>query len=156
MTAKAQRPSLNRPEAADSTTATIKLTGDGLPGVEVADLSTGEHKSPPAPAGAAGTASETVSGWYLEVIRGAQPGQRYALGATALLGRARDVDIPLPDGKASRAHARLDRQGDVYRLTDLHSTNGTFVNAYRITRPVFLQAGDTIRIGDTHLQILSA
>jgi len=153
MTDKAQSPAPNRPKAADATTATIKLTGDGLPGIEVADLSTGEHKSPPAPAGEADTAGGTATGWYLEVVQGVQAGQRYPLGESVQLGRSPEVDVPLSDGKASRAHARLDRRGDVYRLTDLNSTNGTFVNAYRITRPVFLQAGDTIRIGDTHLQI---
>ena len=37
-------------------------------------------------------------------------------------------------------------------LEDLGSTNGTFVNGRRITRPLPLEIGDTVRIGDTELR----
>ncbi len=70
--------------------------------------------------------------------------------ASLLIGRNPQSHIPLPSPQVSWQHARIDRtpQGDV--LTDLQSTNGTFVNGQRITvHP--LRQGDTIQIGPYRL-----
>ena len=37
-------------------------------------------------------------------------------------------------------------------VTDLHSTNGTFVNNQRISRPTLLQDGDLVRFGNTQIK----
>ncbi len=74
-----------------------------------------------------------------------------AVGIISLiLGRDPQCQIPLPSPQVSRQHARLDRgpQGDV--LTDLNSTNGTFVNGQRITSQQ-LRPGDAIQIGPFRL-----
>ncbi len=57
-------------------------------------------------------------------------------GKTAI-GRKSDSDIPLPDESASRAHAELhlDPTENAVVITDLGSTNGTFVNRERISQP---------------------
>ena len=47
---------------------------------------------------------------------------------TIILGRGDDCDITVLDNSVSRRHARFDLDIDGYLVTDLDSTNGTFVN----------------------------
>jgi len=54
--------------------------------------------------------------------------------------------VVLDDPDVSRRHARLEIVGNQLVLTDLESTNGTYVNDTRVTRQV-LDPGDRIRIG---------
>jgi ABC-type multidrug transport system ATPase subunit/pSer/pThr/pTyr-binding forkhead associated (FHA) protein len=58
---------------------------------------------------------------------------------------ANDVQLNVPT--VSRYHAQVERIGRRYRLTDLKSANGTFVNDERIEGQVWLSAQDTVRIG---------
>jgi ABC-type multidrug transport system ATPase subunit len=58
---------------------------------------------------------------------------------------ANDVQLNVPT--VSRYHAQVERVGRRYRLTDLHSSNGTFVNDERIDGPVWLGPQDTVRMG---------
>ncbi len=76
------------------------------------------------------------------------------IGATALqmkstliIGRDPQADIHLSSPIVSWHHARLERIAQGYRLSDLHSTNGTFVNGTRLVRPHILQQGDVVQIG---------
>src|SRR5689334_18933557 len=82
------------------------------------------------------------------------PQGRITLGSAPLrLGRAQDNDIVVSDPQASSHHAEIapGLNGTNYALTDLGSTNGTFVNEQlltpRVARP--LRSGDVIRIGGT-------
>jgi diguanylate cyclase (GGDEF)-like protein len=63
------------------------------------------------------------------------------------LGRKPDNHIIIADESASRVHAEIYCQNDLAIIYDLGSTNGTFVNRERITKPHVLQTGDQIRIG---------
>lgn len=76
-------------------------------------------------------------------------GIRQALTPPALLGRE-GADALVNDKDVSRAHARIDLEGDAFLLTDLGSTNGTFVNGARVTIQDLVD-GDTIRLGSTTL-----
>jgi hypothetical protein len=67
-----------------------------------------------------------------------------------LIGRARGCDLVLADDSVSRRHAMVVREGDRIILTDLGSTNGTFVNGRRITQ-VEVQPGDRLRLGGLDL-----
>ena len=66
-----------------------------------------------------------------------------------VIGRAPDSNVPLNDTLASRHHARIEMQGNVFMVTDLGSTNGTLVNGQRIQQPQPLHDGDEIRIGNS-------
>ncbi|MFC7245647.1 FHA domain-containing protein [Catellatospora aurea] len=55
--------------------------------------------------------------------------------------------VKLDDSSVSRRHAQLEMIGDYLVLTDLGSTNGTYVNDQRLTRRQALVPGDRIRIG---------
>ncbi|MBI5179841.1 MAG: FHA domain-containing protein [Nitrospirae bacterium] len=75
-------------------------------------------------------------------------------GVVHEIGRASSCDIDLTDNlKASRIHARIEKDRDGWWVVDLNSTNGTFVNKEKIkTRK--LEVGDEITIGDSHLIFL--
>jgi ABC-type multidrug transport system ATPase subunit len=73
--------------------------------------------------------------------------QQVPLGAGEVsIGRVRDNALVLDHPQVSAHHARLVREQNTYRLTDLGSTNHTYVNGVRASSQL-LQAGDEIRIG---------
>ncbi|MCP4409856.1 MAG: FHA domain-containing protein [Gammaproteobacteria bacterium] len=67
-------------------------------------------------------------------------------GECFTIGRGEDNDIQLPDKKVSRVHARILTNLEGNLIEDLNSTNGTFINAKRISEHI-LQNGDVIKIG---------
>jgi pSer/pThr/pTyr-binding forkhead associated (FHA) protein len=70
------------------------------------------------------------------------------------LGRAAGVDIVLDDVYASDEHAQLLPDGDGgWNVRDLGSTNGTFLNGAKLTRPTPLAAGDQLRLGKTRVEV---
>ncbi|NJN14338.1 MAG: GAF domain-containing protein [Planctomycetes bacterium] len=68
-----------------------------------------------------------------------------------VLGRASEADVRLEDRKASSSHCRIERSGEGYRILDLESQNGTWVNGQRILAHD-LCGGDLIAVGTTHLR----
>ncbi len=68
-----------------------------------------------------------------------------------MLGRTPDNQIVVNDNKASSRHAEIRQVGQDYTITDLGSTNGTFVNEQQLSpnMPQTLRPGDAVRIGDT-------
>jgi len=69
------------------------------------------------------------------------------------IGRTKNNDVVIDDPRASRNHAEIlpVREGK-YRLTDLGSINGTWVNGRRLSAPRDLQDGDEITIADVCLR----
>jgi pSer/pThr/pTyr-binding forkhead associated (FHA) protein len=68
------------------------------------------------------------------------------------IGRAEENDISLDqDGTASHMHAVLERFPAGWAITDLGSSNGTWVNGERIWSPRRLRHGDEIRVGQTRV-----
>lgn len=66
-----------------------------------------------------------------------------------------ELDLAEHDkGIASRNHAIIKRNGDNYTITDLGSTNGTFLNGKRIAAnaPQPLRTGDKIKIGEVEME----
>jgi predicted component of type VI protein secretion system len=78
---------------------------------------------------------------------------RFALQANrTTVGKAAKNDIPLAgDAKASHLHAILERFPAGWCVTDLGSSNGTWVNGERIWSSHRLRHGDEIRVGQTRL-----
>jgi pSer/pThr/pTyr-binding forkhead associated (FHA) protein len=64
------------------------------------------------------------------------------------IGRGDYNDILIADPSVSTMHAKLQRRESVWVLTDLGSTNGTFVEGERLTGEQPLSPGTTIRFGD--------
>ncbi|HTU58778.1 MAG TPA: GGDEF domain-containing protein [Polyangiales bacterium] len=84
-------------------------------------------------------------------------GRRHVLDQEVVtIGRDRENDIVLDSDSVSRRHARVEhRDGRIY-LTDLDSTNGTYVNDdNEPVRDTQLRRGDQVKIGDTIFKYLS-
>jgi signal transduction histidine kinase len=86
------------------------------------------------------------------VIQGRDQGKRFELeGPRATIGRIAGNTIQLRDTEVSREHAELQRAEDQqYRIADLGSSNGTFVNGKRVERSD-LVSGDQVQLGRTLL-----
>jgi diguanylate cyclase (GGDEF)-like protein len=75
-------------------------------------------------------------------------GSRFPLGNKPLIvGRDGECDIRINDESVSRRHASIQPDGTGYRIVDLHSTNGTFVNELRVSAQA-LRDGDYLHIGN--------
>ncbi|HYX89435.1 MAG TPA: FHA domain-containing protein [Gaiellaceae bacterium] len=81
-------------------------------------------------------------------------GEEWALDSAPLtVGRSSGNDIDLArDEYASSKHARIESRRDGVWLEDVGSTNGTYLNGTRVTRPKRLSPGDVVRIGETELR----
>jgi len=90
-----------------------------------------------------------MDGLTLEIVEGNGAGRRAQLTGAVEIGRSADLSID--DPLASRAHARIDPAQGGAVVTDLGSTNGTFVNGQQLTGPTHVRPGDTILIGATLL-----
>ena len=91
----------------------------------------------------------------LVIVRGGPPGARFDLREDAIIGRV-DAGILLEDDEVSRYHAII-RVGDSGAdITDLGSTNGTFVDGRRLTGRAHLAEGSVIRVGRTELRVVKA
>lgn len=72
------------------------------------------------------------------------------------IGRGRDNDIVLASDCVSRRHLQLEHRSGGLFLTDLESTNGTFVNDDIRARGEYrLNRGDQLKVGDTIFKFLS-
>jgi hypothetical protein len=70
------------------------------------------------------------------------------------LGRSVSCDVAmLNDVYASNLHARITRDEIGLLVEDLSSTNGTYVNAERISEPTRLSKGDMIQIGEMIMEV---
>jgi len=92
-----------------------------------------------------------MSFFYLEVTKGAECGRRYALNDGAIsIGRkpGNTVQFPDEDKSVSGHHAIIYKSEDYFRIQDLDSTNGTFINENEI-KDGEINVGDEIGLGKT-------
>lgn len=69
-------------------------------------------------------------------------------GASLVIGRGADCDIPLDHVRVSRYHVRLSRRGSHWFAEDLGSRNGTQINGARLVGATRLRAGDQLLVGE--------
>jgi pSer/pThr/pTyr-binding forkhead associated (FHA) protein len=72
--------------------------------------------------------------------------REYLLDRPLTVGRQAENDIVVDHMGVSGRHARVEPEGEAVVLTDLKSTNGTFVNGKRVERAE-LRPNDWITIG---------
>lgn len=81
--------------------------------------------------------------------------RRVSLGTfPCMVGRSSNSTIQINRPGISRNHARLDIVGEQVQLTDLKSTNGTFVERDRISEPTPLRHGDVVHFADYEFRLL--
>src|SRR5512136_1306654 len=87
--------------------------------------------------------------YRLVMRQGPNPGQVYELDRTEVaIGRDIANDIVINDVEVSRKHARLTLEADRYKIEDLNSTNGTYIDGQRLIGPHLLAIGEVIMFGD--------
>ncbi|HEY9180723.1 MAG TPA: FHA domain-containing protein [Candidatus Baltobacteraceae bacterium] len=75
----------------------------------------------------------------------------------ALVGRSSAAAVGLLDPEVSRRHAQLEYVRGVLYLTDLGSSNGTFLNGRRLRdEGIEVEVGDDIDVGNARLKVLEA
>ncbi|MCB1693054.1 MAG: GGDEF domain-containing protein [Pseudomonadales bacterium] len=85
----------------------------------------------------------------LIMIKGDFIGQVYELtGDVTLIGRSDEVDLVVSDVSISRRHAMIVNRVDGFHVSDLASTNGTFVNKSVVNSPHVLKEGDKLTLGN--------
>ena len=90
----------------------------------------------------------------LVVTAGALKGTSLDLSQQQItLGRANDATLVLNDDYASSRHARIFPQDGQWIVEDLGSTNGTYLDRQKVTRPMPVPVGVPIRIGKTVLEL---
>ncbi len=88
-----------------------------------------------------------MSDLILEIIEGPEAGLQLPLTQAVEAGRSADAGLTLSDDQASRHHARIEPSGAAAIVTDLDSSNGTYLNDQPISGSRQLNPGDRVRIG---------
>jgi pSer/pThr/pTyr-binding forkhead associated (FHA) protein len=116
----------------------VPQLSDTLHGVPAPEV---PRKSPPPPA-------EAPLASFL-FRSGELKGRRHPIKAPVVnIGRGDYNDVVIADPSVSTMHAKLQRREAIWILTDLGSTNGTYVEGERLTGEVPLTPGTTLRFGD--------
>ena len=106
--------------------------------------------------GAPGAAGGPVDSGRLIVVQSSvlTVGDEFGLDSRQLtVGRGAQNDVSIDgDEFASAQHVRIEPRRDGVWVSDVGSTNGTYVNGSRIDRPRKLEHGDVVRVGETELR----
>jgi pSer/pThr/pTyr-binding forkhead associated (FHA) protein len=85
-----------------------------------------------------------IGGWSIIADSGPEKGQVIAIKEKTSIGRALDCDISILEPGLSRQHAELDIVDDELIITDLGSSNGTYLNDEKVSKSVCRQ-GDVLQ-----------
>jgi len=89
----------------------------------------------------------------IHIIQGFDQGEHLEISSKIVrIGRDNNNDLQLHDSEVSRFHAELQPVGDGFKVVDLGSSNGTFLNGDRITSAA-VSSGDRVQLGKTHIVI---
>lgn len=95
----------------------------------------------------------------LILIRGTPQGHRFFITADEMIiGRDPSADISIPDNSISRKHAKVIREGNVVKIEDLGSSNGTAINGKKLEsgNVAKLAKEDLIKLGNSIVKYLPA
>lgn len=134
-------------EAAAPSDATATITFGGA----AAAKNEPTERAALAPADAAAVDALPAGSALLVVQRGPGAGSRYLLDTDlSTVGRHPESDIFLDDITVSRRHVEFRREADTFRVHDVGSLNGTYLNGDRVDEAL-LANGDEVRIGKFRL-----
>jgi DNA-binding NtrC family response regulator len=104
------------------------------------------------------TRSEELKGaplrCQLVVIEGPDAGRAVTLDGTRRVGTDERCELKLSDDRVSARHLEVTAEGQRFRVVDLDSTNGTFLEGARV-REAVVEPGATLMIGRTVLRVLA-
>jgi pSer/pThr/pTyr-binding forkhead associated (FHA) protein len=87
--------------------------------------------------------------------QGPLTGQRLELESELVIGREGSA-VTIEDSELSRRHAAVRPMEGGIEIEDLGSLNGTFVNGRRIDAPTRLVGGDSVKLGQSVLELEAA
>ena len=95
------------------------------------------------------------TGWYLSgCVASGRPIERFPINVAAfVMGRRPGVSLTVPSPRVSGRHAEILVIGENLLIRDLGSTNGTYVNRRRVSRPTPIGEGDHIEIADVEFRL---
>lgn len=103
-------------------------------------------------AGSASTVTEVAT--RLVITDGSREGMEMPLGQGPItIGRSSDSNVVIRDDYTSTNHARLELGHDGWIITDLDSTNGTFLDGARVTASMRVPERTPITIGTTTFEL---
>jgi hypothetical protein len=96
-------------------------------------------------------------GWSSRILsdlsrawRGPQfPRMILPLRSRVVIGRSPSADFVVADRTVSSTHALLAYDGSAWLIEDAGSTNGTFINGWRVVDPILVRPGDELTVGET-------
>lgn len=89
----------------------------------------------------------------LELTVGDRVAKRYIINPLGVkIGRTAPADIIIPDPRVSRLHCRVELAGDQLRVSDLNSTNGTYIDSKRVHDEALLDIGSVLQVGNVSLK----
>lgn len=92
----------------------------------------------------------------LVMVEGPTPGREVELTADLyVIGRSEEANCRIDDPSISRAHARIDLEGNHWTISDLDSVNGILISGLRKDDYV-LKAGDVIEMGGVRLRFVAS
>ena len=110
-----------------------------------------QRPSAPEPIAAEAPAQSEVH--CLEIEEGDLPIDPFIVDNSGVkIGRTAPADIVIPDKSVSREHCLIGIANDELLVTDLNSTNGTFIDGARISRASVLPVGSILRLGQVSLR----
>ncbi len=80
-------------------------------------------------------------------------GLQFVIEDSVVIGRSEQADVVIADPYASDFHLRMTAKDGRIVLSDLGSTNGTYVNGRRVTVPTELARGDAVQVGKTVMEV---
>ncbi|HEX5237766.1 MAG TPA: TIR domain-containing protein [Sphingomicrobium sp.] len=103
-----------------------------------------------APAGSAADSQSDVH--CLSIEEGELAGEVITIESSGIrIGRAAPADVVIPHKSVSREHCIVGLANDELLVTDLNSTNGTYIDEVRIDRATILPVGSVLRLGQVSL-----
>ncbi|GAA1800206.1 FHA domain-containing protein FhaB/FipA [Agromyces neolithicus] len=124
------------------------------PATGVPAANTAAVAAPVATSASNGELASNENASRLVITSGTKSGAEFPLGRDEItIGRSSDSAIIIRDDYTSTHHARIMLWNGRWMIQDLDSTNGTFLNGSRVTVPVPIPLGATVKVGATTFEL---
>lgn len=82
-------------------------------------------------------------------------GTSFSINSKTTIGRHADCSIAIDEPTLSAVHARFETRDSAWYVTDMESTNGTFVNGRAVRGSVYIETDDVVQFGRLKFQLVA-